>query len=83
MTQFPIPTDHSMEALPEDSRIRQLYPDDLFPNGKFQSLYQDASSSLTACWQYSIGHYASLPHGRVRYWIIGPENGTKVVYPQH
>ncbi|EJF66650.1 alpha/beta-hydrolase [Dichomitus squalens LYAD-421 SS1] len=46
-----------MEALPETSRIRQVYPADLFPNG----------------------HYAPLLHGRVRYWIIGPEEGTKVV----
>ncbi|KAI0335324.1 alpha/beta-hydrolase [Cubamyces sp. BRFM 1775] len=24
------------------------------------------------------GDYAPLPYGRVRYWILGPENGTKV-----
>ena len=31
---FPVAVDTSMEALPADSRIRQIYPDDLFPNGK-------------------------------------------------
>ncbi|KAI9063015.1 alpha/beta-hydrolase [Trametes sanguinea] len=46
-----------MEALPAASRIRQIYPEDLFPNG----------------------NYAQLPYGRVRYWILGPEEGTKVV----
>ncbi|KAI0662774.1 alpha/beta-hydrolase [Cubamyces menziesii] len=25
------------------------------------------------------GDYAPLPYGRVRYWILGPEDGTKVV----
>ena len=24
------------------------------------------------------GAYAQLPHGRVRYWLIGPEDGKKV-----
>ncbi|KAI0757048.1 alpha/beta-hydrolase [Daedaleopsis nitida] len=46
-----------MEALPEDSPIRKIYPEDLFPNGS---------------------SYAPLPHGRVRYWIFGPEDGIKV-----
>ncbi|KAI0801315.1 alpha/beta-hydrolase [Fomes fomentarius] len=55
--QFPLPVDHSMEALPPDSPIRKIYPEDLFPNG----------------------NYAPLPHGRVRYWVIGPEEGAKVV----
>ncbi|KAI0669949.1 alpha/beta-hydrolase [Trametes maxima] len=55
--KFPIPVDLSMEALPPTSRIRQIYPADLFPNGD----------------------YANLPHGRVRYWILGPAEGTKVV----
>ncbi|KAI0361681.1 alpha/beta-hydrolase [Trametes cingulata] len=54
---FPIPVDPSMEALPATSRIRQIFPEDLFPNG----------------------NYAQLPHGRVRFWILGPEDGTKVV----
>ncbi|KAI0639351.1 alpha/beta-hydrolase [Trametes polyzona] len=54
---FPIPVDHSMEALPADSRLRQIYPEDLYPNG----------------------NYVQLPHGRVRYWVFGPEDGTKVV----
>ena len=34
MQPFPIEVDHSMEALPPDSRIRQVYPEDLFENGK-------------------------------------------------
>ncbi|KAI0651800.1 alpha/beta-hydrolase [Trametes meyenii] len=46
-----------MEALSPTSRIRQIYPADLFPNGD----------------------YANLPYGRVRYWTLGPEEGTKVV----
>ncbi|PIL32015.1 hypothetical protein GSI_06719 [Ganoderma sinense ZZ0214-1] len=54
---FPLKVDSSMEALPETSKIRQLYPADLFPNG----------------------NYAPLLYGRVRYWIVGPEDGTKVV----
>ncbi|KAI8995580.1 alpha/beta-hydrolase [Trametes punicea] len=51
--------DPSMEALPAASRIRQMYPEDLFPNGE--------------------RNYAQLPHGRVRYWILGPTEGKKVV----
>ncbi|KAI0724500.1 alpha/beta-hydrolase [Cerioporus squamosus] len=54
---FPVRVDRSMEALPPDSPIRQIYPADLFPGGS----------------------YAPLLHGRVRYWILGPEDGTKVV----
>ncbi|OSD03485.1 alpha/beta-hydrolase [Trametes coccinea BRFM310] len=54
---FPVPVEPSMEALPVASRIRQLYPEDLFPNGR----------------------YVQLPYGRMRYWILGPEEGTKVV----
>ncbi|KAH9944428.1 alpha/beta-hydrolase [Epithele typhae] len=54
---FPVPVDHSMEALPMDCRLRQMYPDDLFPNGA----------------------YAALPYGRVRYWLMGPQDGIKVV----
>ncbi|KAH9849809.1 alpha/beta-hydrolase [Lenzites betulinus] len=49
--------DPSMEVLPVTSRIRQVYPEDLFPNG----------------------NYAQLPYGRTRYWILGPEDGVKVV----
>ncbi|KAI0374220.1 alpha/beta-hydrolase [Pilatotrama ljubarskyi] len=56
-SRFPIPVDPSMEALPATSRIRQIFPEDLFPNGS----------------------YAPLPYGRVRYWILGPEDGPKVV----
>ena len=29
------------------------------------------------------GSYAPLLHGRVRYWIIGPENGSKAGFPWH
>ncbi|KAI6043741.1 Alpha/Beta hydrolase protein [Pisolithus marmoratus] len=28
---------------------------------------------------YPGGAYVSLPHGRVRYWLMGPEDGDKVV----
>ncbi|RDX55915.1 alpha/beta-hydrolase [Lentinus brumalis] len=56
-SNFPVRVDHSMEALPSDAPIRQVYPADLCPGGS----------------------YAPLPHGRVRYWILGPEDGTKVV----
>ncbi|KAJ8495832.1 hypothetical protein ONZ51_g1471 [Trametes cubensis] len=31
-----------------------------------------------ACIQL-LGEYAPLPHGRVRYWLLGPEDGVKVV----
>jgi len=54
---FPFPVNHSMEALPASSRIRSIYPEDIFPNGS----------------------YVQLPYGRVRYWLLGPEDGTKVV----
>lgn len=27
---------------------------------------------------YEGGEYVQFPHGRVRYWLIGPENGKKV-----
>jgi len=46
-----------MESLPENSRIRELYPADIFPGG----------------------NYATLPYGRTRYWLFGPEDGIKVV----
>ncbi|RPD62992.1 alpha/beta-hydrolase [Lentinus tigrinus ALCF2SS1-6] len=55
---FPIRADPSMEVLPPDSPIRQIYPEDLFENGS----------------------YAPLLHGRVRYWIIGPEDGMKACF---
>ncbi|KAH9835600.1 alpha/beta-hydrolase [Rhodofomes roseus] len=55
--EHPFPVHHSIAALPPDSRIRQIYPDDLFPNGG----------------------YVQLPYGRTRYWLLGPEDGVKVV----
>ncbi|KAI0961498.1 hypothetical protein AcV7_000585 [Taiwanofungus camphoratus] len=56
-SKFSFPVYNSMEALPEASRIRAIYPDDFFPNGT----------------------YVQLPYGRVRFWLLGPEEGTRVV----
>ncbi|KAH9937644.1 Alpha/Beta hydrolase protein [Fomitopsis serialis] len=56
-TEHPFPVHHSIAALPPDSRIRQIYPEDFFPNGG----------------------YVQLPYGRTRYWLLGPEDGVKVV----
>ncbi|EMD41822.1 hypothetical protein CERSUDRAFT_90401 [Gelatoporia subvermispora B] len=39
---FPLPVFPSLEALPESSTIRQLYPEDLYPNGSNASAYLDA-----------------------------------------
>ena len=36
--QFPTPVSYSMEALHPDLPIRQLYPEDIYPNGQFRSL---------------------------------------------
>jgi len=33
--QFPTPTFPSAESLPSDSPLRKVYPDDLYPNGKY------------------------------------------------
>jgi len=54
---FPFPAYPSLEAIPEESSIRQLYPEDLYPNG----------------------NYVQLPYGRTRYWLLGPEDGIRVV----
>ncbi|KAH9946664.1 alpha/beta-hydrolase [Amylocystis lapponica] len=58
-----------MEVLPKDSRIRTLYPEDLFPNGRLMLVL---NSTLT---EYSY----ILPYGRTRFWLLGPEDGTRVV----
>jgi len=57
MAPFPTPVIYSMESLNKDLPLRQLYPEDIYPNGD----------------------YYSSPFGRVRYWIVGPEDGKKVV----
>ncbi|EKM59110.1 uncharacterized protein PHACADRAFT_25221 [Phanerochaete carnosa HHB-10118-sp] len=57
MAPFPVPAIYSMESLNKDSPIRQVYPEDIYPNGD----------------------YYPSPYGRVRYWIVGPEEGRKVV----
>ncbi|KAK7692379.1 hypothetical protein QCA50_004004 [Cerrena zonata] len=54
---FPPSVFHSMEALPSESILRKLYPDDVYPNGE----------------------YYTSPNGRVRYWLLGPPDGDKVV----
>ncbi|GJE84062.1 alpha/beta-hydrolase [Phanerochaete sordida] len=56
MAPFPTPVIYSMEALNKDLPIRQLYPEDIYPNGA----------------------YYNSPYGRVRYWIVGPEDGRKI-----
>ncbi|KZT74670.1 alpha/beta-hydrolase [Daedalea quercina L-15889] len=56
-TEHPFPVHPSMAVLPPDSRIREIYPADFFPNGE----------------------YVQLPHGRTRYWLLGPEDGVRVV----
>ncbi|GBE78277.1 alpha/beta-hydrolase [Sparassis latifolia] len=57
LNNFPLAVSHSMEALPASSRIRSIYPEDIFPNGS----------------------YVQLPYGRVRFWLLGPDNGPRVV----
>ncbi|EKM59105.1 uncharacterized protein PHACADRAFT_181109 [Phanerochaete carnosa HHB-10118-sp] len=57
MAPFPTPVIHSMETLNKDLPLRQLYPENIYPNGD----------------------YYPSPYGRVRYWIVGPEDGKKVV----
>ncbi|OCH96459.1 alpha/beta-hydrolase [Obba rivulosa] len=54
---FPFPVYPSLEAVPKSAAIRQVYPEDLYPNG----------------------NYVQLPYGRTRYWLLGPEDGIKVV----
>ncbi|TDL28487.1 alpha/beta-hydrolase [Rickenella mellea] len=54
---FPIPVHHSLESVPVAAKVRQIYPDDIYPGGA----------------------YVVLPHGKVRFWLFGPESGTKVV----
>ena len=31
--RFPSPTYHSLEDVPKDARIRQIYPEDIYPGG--------------------------------------------------
>jgi len=54
---FPAPVYPSMESLPVDSPLRQLYPEDLYPNGS----------------------YFKSPYGKIRYYLLGPTDGRKVV----
>ncbi|KIK96094.1 hypothetical protein PAXRUDRAFT_826326 [Paxillus rubicundulus Ve08.2h10] len=50
-------------------------------------IHTSLSSLPSSCFSWSVypedyydgGAYVTLPHGRTRYWVIGPENGQKVV----
>ncbi|KAF8509130.1 alpha/beta-hydrolase, partial [Hysterangium stoloniferum] len=55
--QFPTPAQHSLEALPLDSKVRTVYPINFYPNPKT----------------------VRLPQGKTTYWLLGPEDGIKVV----
>ncbi|KIJ69727.1 hypothetical protein HYDPIDRAFT_164024 [Hydnomerulius pinastri MD-312] len=59
-----------------------------FPHPPSPPVIHSSLSSLpSSCSSWSVypedyydgGAYATLPHGQVRYWLIGPENGRKVV----
>ncbi|KAF8509122.1 alpha/beta-hydrolase [Hysterangium stoloniferum] len=54
---FPTPAQHSLEALPLDSKVRMVYPIDYYPNPET----------------------VRLPLGKTTYWLLGPEDGPKVV----
>ncbi|KAL4076454.1 Alpha/Beta hydrolase protein [Scleroderma yunnanense] len=51
-------------------------------------IYTSLSSLPRSCSSWTVypedfypgGAYVTLPYGRVRYWMIGPENGTKVIF---
>ncbi|KAH7887293.1 Alpha/Beta hydrolase protein [Phlebopus sp. FC_14] len=59
-----------------------------FPNPPSPPLIHSSLSSLprsSSSWSiypedyYEGGAYVTLPHGRVRYWLAGPEDGRKIV----
>ncbi|KAF9044239.1 Alpha/Beta hydrolase protein [Panaeolus papilionaceus] len=55
-------------------------PEQLFLHPSLASLPPDARSwSIYPEDFYSGGAYAEFPSGRVRYWLLGPETGKKIV----
>ncbi|KAI6042291.1 Alpha/Beta hydrolase protein [Pisolithus marmoratus] len=56
-----------------------------FPYPPAPSVVHASLSTVPQAWSvypedfYPGGAYVSLPHGRVRYWLMGPEYGDKVV----
>ncbi|KAK2459954.1 hypothetical protein APHAL10511_008039 [Amanita phalloides] len=56
-----------------------------FPHPPAPLIVLSSLSSLPIAWSiypddyYAGGAYAPLPFGKVRYWLLGPENGQKVV----
>jgi len=55
-------------------------PEPIYVHGSLSSL-PDTSKSMEIYPEdiYPGGEYAELPYGKVRYWILGPESGKKVV----
>ena len=64
-----------MEVLDQSNPLRQLYPEDLYPDGTFR-----LPISVLDRWNSHVlsGSYFQSPYGRTRYWIVGPETGKKV-----
>lgn len=55
-------------------------PDSLVIHPSLSSLPKDSRSwTIYSEDHYYGGAYVKLPHGRVRYWLLGPENGKKIV----
>lgn len=59
----------------------------VFPHNPASLVIQPSLSSLSKdsrSWQiyaedfFQGGAYVTFPHGRVRYWLLGPEDGTRV-----
>ena len=65
-----------MESLPVDSRIRELYSAEIFSGGA-----ACITHTLNSVYLHGVvGSYVTLPYGRTRYWLFGPEDGEKVLY---
>lgn len=54
-------------------RVKAVYPEDFW-----EKQVQDGDGRSVDV----EGRYVSLPLGRTRYWVMGPEDGTKVSYVQ-
>ncbi|KAL4251450.1 polyketide transferase af380 family protein [Abortiporus biennis] len=53
---FPTSVNPSLELLEQDNELRQIYPEEFYPNGA----------------------YFRSPWGKIRYYLLGPEDGVKV-----
>ncbi|KAF9449057.1 alpha/beta-hydrolase [Macrolepiota fuliginosa MF-IS2] len=62
-----------LSAFPNPPETLNVHPSlaSLPPNAKSWQIYPED--------YYEGGAYVDFPYGRVRYWVMGPENGKKVV----